>query len=74
MHSKYVVAPEDSETLASHLRDYKIAGLNVCFGSMDATHVAMERCYDGLNNIHSGGKLKGSCRTCNIVTNNCRKF
>ena len=74
LHNKHVVAPVDAPSLSAHAADYDLAGLNGCFGSMDATHIAMECCYHGLQNLHDGAKLPGPCRTYNIVTNNSRKI
>ena len=74
LYSKFVVAPEDFDSLKTHMKEYSLAGLNGCFGSMDATHIAMEMCFAGLRNHHLGGKMKHPCRTYNIIVNHRRQI
>ena len=74
LYSQFVVSPTNAQEIVTHMKEYTIAGLNGCFGSMDATHISMEMCYSGLKNFHSGGKLKAPSRTYNIIVNHRRRI
>jgi len=65
----YVIAPNDIATAIAQEYEFKQAGLPGCVGSMDATHIALERCSYRMRQVHLAQKLPYTARTCNIVVN-----
>ena len=43
LYKKYVVAPASADEAAAHIFEYEKAGLPECVGSMDATHILLEK-------------------------------
>ena len=56
------------------MTEYTSAGLNGCIASMDATHIAMERCPYIRSNHHKGAKLTAPSRTYNVCVNHRRRI
>jgi len=69
LFARHVNAPTDLETARSQVHEFAQAGLPGCVGSMDATHVALERCSHRMRQLHLDQKLPCTARTYNIVVN-----
>ena len=69
-----VVPPETNEDLVEHTAEFSMAGFNGCIGSVDATHVSMERCSHWLWQSNKGFKLNMPSRTYNITVNHRRRI
>lgn len=74
LFNKHVVMPQTAEEAATHIRDMAIAGFPGCFGSTDATHIAMACCRFGLRQSHKGHKLPYPSRTYNLTANHRRRI
>ena len=55
LYSRFVNYPKNSEQVSTHMKDFKIAGINGGVGFMDACHVIMEKCSHRLKQNHLGG-------------------
>lgn len=53
-------------------KEFDIAGMHGCIGSMDGVHIVMERCKHRLRQFHLGLKLKHTSRGYNITVNHRR--
>lgn len=74
LYKKHVVAPESADDAAVHTKEYEKAGLPGCVGSMDATHILLEKVEYRLRQSHLGFKSSHTCRTYNITVNNRRQI
>jgi len=74
LFEKHVNAPLDLETARAQEHEFREAGLPGCVGSMDATHVALERCSYRMRQLHLAQKLPYTARTYNIVVNHRRRI
>ena len=74
LYKKFVVTPTRAEDAAHHTEEYKQAGLPGCVGSMDATHIMLERVEYRLRQNHLGFKMSHTARTCNITVNYRRRI
>jgi hypothetical protein len=73
-YSAQVQIPSTNEIWETHHNKYAMAGLNGCVGSMDATHVVMEKCPHARSNQHKGPKQSLPARTYNICVNHRGKI
>ena len=67
MEEKRLDSSTDTSSARSLSIDQRIAGLNGCIGSSDATHVPMLRCPHRARNSHKGFKLSVLARTRNVT-------
>jgi DDE superfamily endonuclease len=74
LFKKYVLSPATAEELLQHQHEMKEAGCDGNGGSMDATHVTMEKCSYRLRNNHLGPKMTLTARTYNITVNHRRRI
>lgn len=74
LYKRYVVAPKTAEDAAQHTPEYEKAGLPGCIGSMDATHILLEKVKYRLRQSHLGFKSSHTARSYNITVNNRRKI
>ena len=74
LYKRYVVAPATSEEALQHIQDYERAGLPGCVGSMDATHILLEKVEYRLRQSHLGFKSSHTAQTCNITVSNRQKI
>lgn len=74
LFSRHVTAPQDLVTTLAQEHEFRTAGLPGCVGSMDATHVALEKCSFRLRQAHLAQKLPHAARTYNIVVNHRRRI
>jgi DDE superfamily endonuclease len=74
LFTKYVVAPTTAEGVEHHTREYAKAGLPGCVGSMDATHIPLEKVEFRLRQNHLGFKMPHTTRTYNITVNHRRRI
>ncbi len=74
LYKKFVVTPTRAEDAVHHTEEYKQAGLPGCVGSMDATHIMLERVEYRLRQNHLGFKMSHTARTCNITVNYRRRI
>ena len=74
LFDEWVVPPQTQEELQSHIVEFTMAGFNGCIGSVDGTHVAMERCSHWLWQSNKGFKLNMPSRTYNLTVNHRRKI
>ena len=74
LFDEWVVPPETNEDLVEHTAEFSMAGFNGCIGSVDATHVSMERCSHWLWQSNKGFKLNMPSRTYNITVNHRRRI
>ena len=74
LYDEWVKYPRNAEEAAEHMHEHTLAGFDGCVGSMDATHIGMERCSYGMSNHMTGGKLSMPSRTYNITVNHRRQI
>ena len=74
LYKRYVVPPVNAEDAAQHSQEYAKAGLPGCIGSMDATHIILEKVEYRLRQSHLGFKSSHTLRNYNITVNNRRKI
>jgi hypothetical protein len=74
LYKRYVVAPKTAEEALEHTGPYTKAGLPGCVGSMDATHILLEKVEYRLRQSHLGFKSSHTARSYNITVNNRRKI
>jgi hypothetical protein len=71
LYKRYVVPPVNAEDAAQHSQEYAKAGLPGCIGSMDATHIILEKVEYRLRQSHLGFKSSHTLRNhtrCEITT------
>jgi hypothetical protein len=44
LYDKYVLTPDNINEAKTHMREFEEAGFPGCVGSLDATHITMDRC------------------------------
>jgi hypothetical protein len=74
LFDQWVVQPTISEQANNQTHEFAQAGLPGAIGSMDATHVVLERVNYKLRQSHLGHKLSCTARTYNIVCNHRRRI
>ena len=74
LYNRYVVAPKTAEEASQHTGQYTKAGLPGCIGSMDTTHILLEKVEYRLRQSHLGFKSLHTARSYNITVNNRRKI
>ena len=74
LFDRWVVQPTVNEQANSQTHEFAQAGLPGAIGSMDATHVVLERVNYKLRQSHLGHKLSCTARTYNIVCNHRRRI
>jgi len=70
----HVNAPTDIATAIVQENEFKQAGLQGCISSMNASHIALERCSHRMRQEHLAQKPPCTARTCNVVVNPCRQI
>ena len=68
MASTLLEDPTDS------FKEFEVAGMPGCVGSMDACHVGMLNCPHALKLHHGGWKLQMPARTFNLTANHRRRI
>jgi hypothetical protein len=63
LFTKYVVAPTTAEGVEHHTQEYAKAGLPGWVGSMDATHIPLEKVEFRLRQNHLGFKMPHTTRS-----------
>jgi hypothetical protein len=71
LYNKHVIIPSSEEARSP---EYEQAGLPGCAGSMDASHVILEKVPHDLKQLHLGFKHSQTARTYNIVVNHRRRI
>lgn len=74
LFDRHVKTPSNAEEIESCMHEMKQAGFNGCIGSMDATHVVIERCSARLHQMHKGFKMSHTARTYNMTVNHRRRI
>ena len=74
LFDRWVIQPTIFEHANSQTHEYTKAGLPGAIGSMDATHVVLERVNYRLRQSHLGHKFSCTARTYNIVCNHRRRI
>jgi hypothetical protein len=74
LYKKFVVAPKTADDAKQHTPEYEKAGLPGCIGSMDATHILLEKVEYRLRQSHVGFKSSHTARSYNITVNNRRRI
>lgn len=74
LFDQYVFFPKTVEEAERQSSEYAKAGLPGAVGSMDATHVLVEKVRHSLRQSHLGAKLNSTARTYNIVCNHRRRI
>jgi hypothetical protein len=69
LFKKHVLTPTTAEELMQQAHEMNEAGCPGNAGSMDATHVTMEKCSFRLKNAHLGPKMTLTARTYNMTVN-----
>ena len=70
----YVHMPKTQADAEHHMYEFNLAGCHGAVGSMDATHVILEKCANRLHNAHLGYKKDDTARTYNLTVNHCRRI
>ena len=71
---QYVNPPLDLFTARAQEHKFRLAGLPGCVGSMDAAHVAIEKCSFRLRQADLAQKLPYTARTYNLVVNHRQRI
>ena len=66
--------PETEEEVKDHMSEFKAATFDGCIGSVDVTHIIMEKCYARLKNQNLGGKDSHTTRAYQLVVNHRRQM
>jgi hypothetical protein len=74
LYEKYVLTPVYVNEAKAHMREFEEAGFPGCVGSLDVTHITMDRCEYNLKNNHLGPKSSLTARTYNICVNHRRRI
>ena len=74
LYEKFVITPNRAEEAAYHTEEYRQAGLPGCVGSMDATHILLERVEYRMQQNHLGFKMSHTARAYNITVNHRRRI
>lgn len=74
LFKKHVLTPMNAEELMKHTHEMNEAGCARNAGSMDATHVTMEKCSFCLKNAHLGPKMTLTACTYNMTVNHGRQI
>ena len=67
MYKKHVIDVAKSIDIANHEEIFRMAGMNGCIGSSDATHVIMLKCSSWATHGSKGFKLNLPARTYNLT-------
>ena len=73
LYTKYVRSPATTDEVASHRREFNMAGFDGAIRSTDATHILCFIDYKRAN-LHKGFKLCGTARTYNMTVNHRRRI
>jgi hypothetical protein len=71
LYNKHVIIPSSEEARSP---EHEQGGLPGCAGSMDASHVILEKVPHDLKQLHLGFKHSQTARTYNIVVNHRRRI
>lgn len=71
---KFVQTPTILDEVNNHNHEFVRAGLPGAIGSMDATHISLDKVRHSRRQAHLGYKLSTTSRTYNIVVNHRRKI
>lgn len=74
LYNEYINTPENRAEAEKHMHEFKEAGFNGCMGSMDATHVKMDRCSNIMQLANKGYKMPFPARTYNTTVNHRRRI
>lgn len=74
LYSKYVIVPSIHDVAKRYMKEFMMAGMPGCVGSMDATHITMWVCGHNLCNHRLGGKSKFTTRSYNMNVNYRRRM
>jgi hypothetical protein len=74
LFDQWVVAPHTATDSASSTAEFSAAGSPGCFGSADATHIILEKCFARLKNQHIGFKDSHTTRAFNLTVNHRRRI
>lgn len=74
LFDRHVRMPSNAEEIRSCMHEMKQAGFNGCIGSMDATHIVLEKCSARLHQMHKGFKMSHTARTYNMTVNHRRRI
>ena len=74
LFQRWVVEPTTLEEAYHNSHEFQNSGLPGAIGSMDATHVVLERVNFKLRQSHLGHKFTATARTYNIVCNHRRRI
>jgi Plant transposon protein len=74
LYPKWVKRPETSEEIEDCMSEFKEAGFDGCIGSVDVTHIILEKCHSRLKNQNTGSKDSHTTRAFQIVVNHRRQI
>ena len=74
LFEKYVITPNTSEEITTHMTEFTMAGLPGACSSSDATSIVHEMCSHRLQRHHKGFKSKHPTRTYNLTVNHRRQI
>ena len=74
LYKKYVIDPANEYMKNKKSNVFELAGMNGCFGSTDATHVALLSCPNWATNSHKSYKLNITSRTYNKTVTHERQI
>ena len=69
LFKRYVVMPQNAEEGKIHMHKVELVGFPGCLGSTDATHIAVDKCYNLVRQLHKGPKLHLPSRTYDLTEN-----
>ena len=71
---KFVKTPSRTQEGEAQAHEFALAGFPGCIGSMDATHIALEKVTYRLRQAHLAKKVPYTARTYNLVVNHRRRI
>lgn len=74
LYERWVVLPTTVEEAQKQSHEFEVAGMPGAIGSMDATHVVVDRVKYRLRQAHLGFKLNCTARTYNLICNHRRRI
>jgi hypothetical protein len=74
LYKMWVQAPTTQAEVEEHVHEMRMAGMNGCVGSTDATHIIWHRCSYRHRQSHLGFKLSQTARSFNLTVNHCRRI
>jgi hypothetical protein len=74
LYNMWAKAPTTQDDVDGHVHEMRMAGMNGCVGSTDATHIIWHRCSYRHRQQHLGFKVSQTARSYNLTVNHRHKI